>query len=344
MREQGSSRVRAANRLLILSPAFHDYDVAFAAAFEQIGYETHTHLYDRFASLPQKVKNKVRFELPERLGRDTTALREEHANAGALAALREVKPDLVLVVKGDVLHPNVWQEIASRGIPVVLWLWDEVRRTRWQPERLREIPSVASYSALDVEAFRAEGINASYVPMGFDHLLEFPNGPVVPEITHIGARYPKREAILTDLYGRGFRVKSYGRDWSHDVRDRLRTWGGDRPELPAGRDLDRANAYATMRDCLATLNIHGDQDGFTMRTFEAAGVGAIQLCDRADVADYYEPDREILTFGSTDEAREQISRVQADPTWAGAIRDRARSRTLAEHTLVHRARAIAQLW
>ncbi|WP_085528660.1 CgeB family protein [Kocuria massiliensis] len=336
--------MKASHRLLILSPAFHDYDVAFAAAFEELGFQTHTHLYDRFASLSQKVKNKVRFELPERLGRDTTQRREEYANAGILTTLREVKPDLVLVIKGDVLHPDVWQELETRKIPVVLWLWDEVRRTRWKPERLREIPQVASYSALDVEAFRESGISATYVPMGFDHLLEFPTLPFAPEITHIGARYPKRQAMIEGLYGRGFRVKTYGRDWSHDVRDRLRTWGGDRPDVPSGRDLDRAHAYATMRDSLATLNIHGDQDGFTMRTFEAAGAGAVQLCDRADVAEAYEPGREILTFSSVDEAREHISKIQADPRWADSVRTEARRRTLAEHTLVHRARAIQELW
>ena len=38
-----------------------------------------------------------------------------------------------------------------------------------------------------------------------------------------------------------------------------------------------------MAGARANVNIHGDQDGFTMRTFETCGVGALQLVDRADV-------------------------------------------------------------
>lgn len=331
-------------RLLILSPAFHDYDVAFSRAFEFLGFRTHTHLYDRWRTTGEKAWNKVRFELPERLGADTTAAREAHANARVLEAVRSVRPDVVLVIKGDVLHDDVWQELRARNVPTVLWLYDELRRTRWKDDRLRMVPQVASYSVHDVESLRAAGVDATHVPLGFDHLSGFPTRGRGGEVTFIGARYPQRERILRGLHSAGVPVRAFGRDWSHDVRDRLRTWGGTRPDLPSGRDLSRTAAYTTMEQSLATLNIHGDQDGFTMRTFEACGVGAVQLCDRADVSDFYEPDREILTFASADEAREKIARISTDRNRADRLRENARRRTLAENTLVHRARAVSRLW
>ncbi|HET8931717.1 MAG TPA: glycosyltransferase, partial [Acidimicrobiales bacterium] len=99
-----------------------------------------------------------------------------------------------------------------------------------------------------------------------------------------------------------------------------------------------------MAGATATINVHGDQDGFTMRTFEASGVGALQLIDRPDVGMHYEPGVEILTFDSAAEISELVARAHREPRWATRIRAAARKRTLAEHTFAHRARELEDLW
>lgn len=331
-------------RLLVLGPAFHDYDAAIGAAFEAIGLDVVTHVYDRSATVGAKLRTKLLHELPEHLGRSTTAARARVADAGAIAALRAVRPDLVLVIKGDVLGDAVWDEIDAVGAPSVLWLYDELRRTRWDAARLDRPGRIASYSALDVATLHDGGHDAAHVPLGFDHLLA-PSAPRrADEVTFIGALYPQREALLRALDAAGILVRAYGRDWSHHLVDRARTWGRPRPAIPAGRDLPRAAAYAIMAGSAATLNIHGDQDGFTMRTFEASGTGGVQLCDRADVADLYAPGEEIVVFDGAEDLCAQASALLADPVRAARIRRAGRARTLAEHTLVHRARALHDLW
>ena len=164
------------------------------------------------------------------------------------------------------------------------------------------------------------------------------------EVVFVGARYPGREALLTDLATSGVPVRAYGRDWSGHPVDRLRTWRLRQPPVPHGRDLPRADAYAVMAGARATLNVHGDQDGFTMRTFEACGVGALQLVDRADVSRHYEPGVELAVFGSPEEAAELARRAATDRPWADGLRAAGRARTLAEHTFVHRARDLEALW
>lgn len=331
-------------RLLILSPSFHDYDQAFSAAFEALGFDTMVHLYDRSATLAAKLRTKLVHELPERLGRDMTAHRARLASEGAIRTIRAARPDAVLVIKGDVLADDVWAEIASVGAAHALWLYDELRRTRWSLDRLRSVGSVASYSSDDVAALRDQGIAATHVPLGFDHLRPVPSTAAGRgEVTFIGARYPRREVVMTAISGAGIPARVFGRDWSKDPRDVLRTWGAARPDVPWGRDLARPDAYAVMRGSAATLNIHGNQDGFTIRTFEACGVGAVQIVDRAEVELYYEPDAEVLVAASADEAVAQCRRVLADPALSSRIREAARARTLAEHTLVHRARALTAL-
>lgn len=160
----------------------------------------------------------------------------------------------------------------------------------------------------------------------------------------MGARYPARQEVLADLHARGIPVRAYGRDWSGHPVDRLRTWRVGTPSLPAERDVSRAAAYDVMAASAATLNLHGDQDGFTMRTFEAAGVGAVQLIDRADVGDLYELGTEVLTWSSPDELAGLCARALADPVWSDSVRAAARARTLAEHTFDHRVAALEDAW
>ena len=94
----------------------------------------------------------------------------------------------------------------------------------------------------------------------------------------------------------------------------------------------------------ATLNIHGDQDGFTMRTFEAPGVGGLQIIDRPDVSRYYNVGEEVLVYESVDELIELCKRVLIDPKWADRIREAGQKRTLAEHTFDQRIQALESLW
>ena len=64
-----------------------------------------------------------------------------------------------------------------------------------------------------------------------------------------------------------------------------------------------------------------------MRTFEAAGVGGVQLIDRADASALYEPGTELLPWANTDELVELARRVLVDPAWAEGVRAAARERT-----------------
>ena len=139
-------------------------------------------------------------------------------------------------------------------------------------------------------------------------------------------------------------VKAYGRAWSKHWWDRARTWSWHRPAIPSGRDLDRSHAYGVMAGARASLNLHGDQDGFTMRTFEACGVGGLQIVDRADVDSLYDPGSELLVFNSTQELVELAERAGTEPQWAQAIAQAGRKRTLAEHTFAHRVQALEARW
>ena len=172
--------------------------------------------------------------------------------------------------------------------------------------------------------------------------------PIVPvredSINFVGAKYPNREETLQALVAAGLPVRAYGRAWSRHPYDILRTKQFKDSGVPAGRDIDRSEAYGIMASSPATLNIHNNQDGFTMRTFEAPGVGALQVIDRPDVDRYYIPGEEVLVYESIDELIEICTRIFRDPKWARKIREAGQKRTLAEHTFDQRVKILEQLW
>lgn len=333
----------ARGRLLILSPRFHGYWESIHRAFSELGWEVSTHCYDNHAGLRAKAHVKLMSELPSRVGRRAPHTMRAAQDRLALAAVRALKPDRILVIKGDELGEVFWDSLDRANVPMTLWLYDELRRTRHDSHTLSQFDCIASYSRMDVTGLAARGIPATFVPLAYDQRLPFEPQPL-REITLVGARYPKRQVAIEALHRASVPVRAYGRDWSGHWADRLRTWRLSAFPFPTERDLTLAEAYGVMAGSAGTLNIHGDQDGFTMRTFEAAGVGGLQFIDRTDVGEYYEMEREVLTFDSNEELIALAQRALTDRLWGARIRSAARARTLSEHTFDHRARALEATW
>lgn len=327
----------ALKTVLLVTPVFYAYHSALASAIEANGYRVVTHLYDGKAGLAGKLENRLiyvdRFGLRESVRKIVTAR--------AIEALTETAPDLVVVVKGDVLTEDWWSKLAETRIPNVLWIYDELKNTSYEPRMLSELSSVVSYSRTDAATLNSLGIQTEYVPGGFDSL-----GPVTPTrglestVAFIGARYGEREALLTSLAQGGAKVKAFGRQWGSSLWDKARTGYWSAVPFEVGADLSRPMSYGVMQNALASVNHHGTHTGFNMRMFEACGVGGIHLVDRADVSEFYEPESEVLVFTDAGAALEQINRLKADPSAFGKMRERAMARTISDHTLTGRMKAL----
>ncbi len=331
-------------KLLVVAPSFHRYGIAAARGFEAIGYNTEVFHYNEFGTVAAKVRNKLQFELPDRI-RPATAgeALADWATRRAAEKVRSTDATRVLVIRGDILLGEFWESLAARSLPTVLWLYDELSHMRFSDQYLAAPRAIISYSPPDVERLASSGLPARHVADAFDSFTEFVSVPS-EKIVFVGARYPSRERVLNELVAGNIPIHAYGRDWSHHPVDRLRTWSLSRPDIPASRDVDRQSAYGIMGGALASLNIHEDQSGFTMRTFEIPGAGGLQFIDRSDIDSLYDPETEVQVFTDTAELIELCHRARADRPWRDRIAAAGRRRTLAEHTFVHRARQIDPLW
>lgn len=329
-------------RIVLLAPGFHGYARSIARGFEDIGTDIAVHEYDRLDGFAAKLRHKAGVELPAKLLRRPDP--GVQAGKQTAAFIRSHRPDIVLIIRGDALSEEVHDAITQVGARPILWLWDEVRRTRHTEASLDRYDQLISYSPLDTEAFMATGRSCVHVANAFDPSMT----PALPRhgnrLLFIGARYPRRQELLEALAAASVPTLAVGRDWSRHPMDRARTWQWARPAVPSTRDADRLTGYAMTAGAPGAINIHGDQDGFTMKTFEAPGVGGVQLVDRADVDQFYEPGTEVLVFDGAEELIDLGRRLIRDDRWGDRIRAAGQARTLAEHTFAHRARQVAELW
>ncbi len=332
----------ATGRVLLVSPDFHAIHASIEAALTERGWSVSVHPYDRFDTARRKVLNKG-IEVVDRLGVRRSPMRGD-LTSRAVRAVRQARPDVVLTIKGDVLGDDYWQAVEAVGARHALWLYDALDRMHHTDHTLTRMTGVASFSATDAARMAERGIQSVHLPLAFDAWRPAVTRRI-PDVVFAGARYPNREQLLVALGAAGLPLRAYGRTWSRRPFDRLRTLDLRRPDVPSSPELPRDEALDEVGAARVALNVHSHgQDGFTLRTFEAAGVGGLQLIDRPDVDTLYDVGTETLVFGSAEEVVEAWHRATRDPAWSEGIRSRARARTLAEHTFDHRVAVLEQLW
>ncbi|WP_319582642.1 glycosyltransferase [uncultured Pseudodesulfovibrio sp.] len=101
---------------------------------------------------------------------------------------------------------------------------------------------------------------------------------------------------------------------------------------------------AALRRAKVVFNSHLDGNGEyagNSRLFEATGVGTCLLTDqKRNIAELFEPDREIVTFSGAEDCARKARRLLQDDALRRSIAQAGQKRTLANYTYADRARAI----
>lgn len=329
--------------MALVTPVFHNLHEAISDGLMQLGLRVTTIVYDGRFGPSAKVRGKITIDVPEHLGFNLTERVRKSTTDLVSSKLRELNYDILLVVKGDSIDSQLIADQRARGKRTVLWLYDAIVNTSHSIDSLAGFDTVASFSPSDVNTLIEAEMEAKFVPLAAD--LRFsrqaPLQPTGPDIVFFGARYHQRETWLTQLSEMGYSVKAYGRDWSRSLKDRIRSLSWHRPAFATATDIPRKQVADVSCQAIGVLNMHNrDQDGFNLRTFEVPGACGLQLIDRDDVEQFYEPGLEVLVYHNLDEATAAIDRARNDRPWANAVRKAARKRTLKRHTFAHRVEAL----
>lgn len=254
-------------------------------------------------------------------------------------ACRTWRPEVVLVIKGGPITPDLVRRVKARGEALFVNFFPDNPLWMIPFECLEAYDLFFTKERYALRTLQSVGLrNLHYLPMYCVPAQHHRVTPTAEEaqrfgaaISLVGSRYDYRERLVRALADRPLRV--WGAGWSRTRDPVVRPLVAGGPVF--GRDKLCVYAGSTL-----SLNPHhpmNDINGVNTRTFELAAAGACQVADfKDDLATLFKPGEEIVIYRDLGELRRRLDHYLAHPDEARAIGDNARRRALAEHTLRHR--------
>jgi spore maturation protein CgeB len=215
------------------------------------------------------------------------------------------------------------------------WRFDDFTR-HWAP--LFNACSTTARSALPKYAAMGYGSVIKTQWACNHHLYQPGDGRMKYGVTFVGQPHGDRVKVIKRLRRSGIDVETWGTGWPRgrlSQAEMIGVFGSSRVNL----NLSNASVRASGLKRMTARRRYGDQ--IKGRNFEIPGCAGFQISGRSeDIENYYEPDREIVLYGSPGELVEKTRRYLADESAREAIAEAGYRRTLAQHTYAHRFRAI----
>jgi hypothetical protein len=268
-------------------------------------------------------------------------LRRRHAEATVLAQAEWFAPDVVYVQDLRAFGPELLKRLRGHGLRA-----GQTASELPDDETLDELDLIVTSFPHYVERLRALGHDTEYLRIGFDPrvLPALGDVPTLYETVFVGALFAGRQ------HARGNGILAAAAE-----RVDVDVWGPGADSWPDGSALRRRHRgdawgldmYRVLAAAKVALNRHIDvaEDyANNMRLYEATGVGTLLLTDaKRNLAELFEPGREVLTYADAGELVDQVRGVLANDERRRAIARAGQERTLREHTYAHRMRELEEL-
>src|SRR3989344_5306290 len=262
-------------------------------------------------------------------------------NRRLLSLAKNEKPDIVLVLKGEVLEPSTIGSLKKRGIRTANWCMDSPFHPLYSSSKV--VKSIKLYDSFftpvrDMEKrLRSLGFpNARFLPFGCDPEIHRPVELSQAErevfgsnVCFIGTYYPERESLLSGM--EKFGMKIWGNEWQNCETEALKKCAMMRP----ANGLDMARVFSASKIAIGT---HQEQSmgSLTMRAFEAPACGGFMLVDdRPDLRLFYAKN-EMASYRTKKEMLNLIDYYLRNEKERKTMAQRARKKAIQKHTYVHR--------
>ena len=269
--------------------------------------------------------------------------RERKIEKILIEQVKKMKTDAVWVFSGvSVVSRELLQELSHHTKTLILW---------WSSKLTPSCP----YDAYDlifsgipslVSHFERQGLRAAYLPHAFDERFLLKNeihAERIPRAVFAGSvDNPAHQGRieLLDYLSRRIRIDFYGYGLDRFAQDSPIRVSSHAPVW--GNDL-----YRLYGSSLVTVHKNIDTAGnfcSAKRIFEACGMGTCLVTEASDdLANFLEPDSEVVTYREKEECYEKIQWLLAHPTEALKIGQKAQQKILSEHTYQKRVSEILKI-
>jgi spore maturation protein CgeB len=282
----------------------------------------------------------------------TRRVNKRMMNTAFVHAAERFRPDLVLFLKGETVHPSAIRAVKKSVNPVLAqWYPDgpfNVAVKNATRESIASIPLFDLYYIYAhslVQPLRDAGARrVEYLPFCYDpdmlrppeHVSDEDVRKYATDVVFAGTWEPMRQWWLEELPG--FDLSIWGNMWDRIPRDApIRAkWKGN---AVYGEEISKLFAVSKIH-----LNFLREQnsDSNNVRTFEIPGFGGFLLTQRSreQASELFVEGKEIACFETGEELREKIRWYLDHEDERLAIAQRGHERAVREHQAIHRLQRI----
>ena len=265
-----------------------------------------------------------------------------HIHRMVLEQVKAVKPDVVMVQDLNLIPLGVARELKKHcGLLV-----GEIASPLPPKSFLMNYDLILSALPSIVDTARSWGLQSQWVPLGFDEKWKTvsPASSRPIDAIFVGS-FTRLQKSTAPLLAEAAKLIPGLQIYGTAPQDVLQEWGLEKfHKGPAwGKDM-----FALLGQSKLVLNRHGEVAGpyaVNMRMFESTGSGALLVTEnKSNLADLFEPGKEVLAYDSPRQAAELARDVLNDPQRLDRIAQAGQQRTLTSHTYTARAKQVTQIF
>ena len=248
--------------------------------------------------------------------------------------IRRISPDVIYFQDLNFATEGFLKRAREKGSLVVGQIASPLPPDR----RLKMYDLILSSLPNQVEYMRSVGVNAEFLPIGFDSriiegLTKYPKRDIpVSFVGGISKHHPSTIPLL-DAVARSnvdLQIFGYGGENLSGNKRLLNLHGGEKWGM---------QMYEVLLRSRVTLNRHisiSENFANNMRLFEATGAGSLLITDRkSNLGEYFEIGTEVLAYETFDEAADLVKWSLANEDKSSDIAIAGQKRTLTDHTYAH---------
>lgn len=251
-----------------------------------------------------------------------------------IAAIEKYKPDIIWIFKGMEIFPSSLEWAKQQGIKLVNFNGDSPFVFSGKGSGNKNVTNsihyydlFLTYNRKDKKQMQAQyQIKSEILPFGYDLknslYKECEEIAEVKKVCFLGNPDSLRGAFLNELAAQNVKIDVYGNNWNKFV---------NHSNIELHGPVYGDKFWRILRKYRVQLNLMRPHNScaHNMRTFEAGGVGAIQLAfDTTDHRMYFKENEEIFLFNDVTSCCSKIDKIMNLTTdKAKKIRERARLRS-----------------
>ncbi|NWF99252.1 MAG: glycosyltransferase, partial [Nitrospirae bacterium] len=305
---------------------------SFRKAFEKLGLKTESFFYKKkgnfvFLEKNKRIKDLWRFHMNKRL----------------IKQVKNSKPDILLILKGETIQPETLWNIRTKTHTLIVNVFPDNPLYMGKFEAIEPCHYFFVKDTYIFSVLKGAGLkNIYYLPQCSDPDVHKPlilneNDKMTysSNLSLIGSMYPYRLKLIEQVID--FKPAIWGKGWSKIPNKEI-------IKLYRGKDIRGSQKVKAINGSAISLNPHhplNDIYGINRRTFDIAACRGFQLANyKADMEKVFKLNEEIICFNTIEELKRLIEYYLRHPDERNQIAEASYKRLLMEHTYYHRAKEI----